>query len=219
MGADEAAEVVGEAGRWVADLERLHERIGRRFFRPEPRRRALGYLRGLLSEVERKNGWQLAEVAGEATPDGVQRLLATARWDAAVPATWVTGDEVYGSERRLRRWLEQHHQPFVLTVSSREALWIDRPGLGPAQVSAARIRAMIPADAWERISAGDGAKGPRLYDCARVPLARWPERKHERWLLIRRSLTDQTARGYAYCVVYAPTDTPLETLVRVAGTR
>ena len=46
-----------------------------RFRRPEPRRRALDYLRGLLSRVERKNGWQLAEQAGDATPDGVQRLL------------------------------------------------------------------------------------------------------------------------------------------------
>ena len=47
-----------------------------------PRRRALEYLRGLLSPVERKNGWQLAEQAGDATPDGVQRLLSTYRWDA-----------------------------------------------------------------------------------------------------------------------------------------
>ena len=53
-----------------------------RFGRREPRRRALAYLKGLLGSVERKNGWQLAEYAGDATPDGVQRLLATYRWDA-----------------------------------------------------------------------------------------------------------------------------------------
>ena len=47
-----------------------------------PRRRALAYLRGLLSPVERKNGWQLAEQAGDATPDGVQRLLYNYWWDA-----------------------------------------------------------------------------------------------------------------------------------------
>jgi SRSO17 transposase len=73
---------VGDVGSRAADLEQLHERIGRRFFRCEPRRRAFGFLRGLLSGVDRKNGWQLAEGVGEATPDGVQRLLATARWDA-----------------------------------------------------------------------------------------------------------------------------------------
>ena len=42
----------------------------------------MDYLRGLLIPVERKNGWQLAEQAGDATPDGVQRLLSTYRWDA-----------------------------------------------------------------------------------------------------------------------------------------
>ena len=54
--------------------------IAGRFRRPEPRRRVLDYLRGLLSLVERKNGWQLAEQAGDATPDGVQRLLYNSRF-------------------------------------------------------------------------------------------------------------------------------------------
>src|SRR4029450_8837198 len=56
-------------------------RIAPRFARAEPRRRVLAYLRGLVGNVGRKNGWQLAEHAGEATPDGMQRLLATADWD------------------------------------------------------------------------------------------------------------------------------------------
>ena len=67
---------------WAAGLQALHERIAGRFGRREPRQRVLAYLRGLLGSVERKNGWQLAEYAGDATPDGVQRLLATYRWDA-----------------------------------------------------------------------------------------------------------------------------------------
>ena len=66
---------VAEVARWAPGIERVHECIGGRFRRPEPRRRALDYLRGLLSPVEGKNGWQLAEQAGDATPDGVQRLL------------------------------------------------------------------------------------------------------------------------------------------------
>ncbi|WP_407947762.1 IS701 family transposase [Paraburkholderia solitsugae] len=49
---------------------------------PEPRQRSLAYLKGLLGTVERKNGWQLAEWIGEATPDGVQHLLERAQWDA-----------------------------------------------------------------------------------------------------------------------------------------
>jgi SRSO17 transposase len=78
--ADEAADIEEVQG-WPAGLEALHARIAGRFARAEPRRRALAYLRGLLGNVGRKNGWQLAEHAGERTPDGMQRLLATADWD------------------------------------------------------------------------------------------------------------------------------------------
>jgi SRSO17 transposase len=78
--ADEAA-AIQEVRAWAAGLQALHARIAGRFTRAEPRRRVLAYLRGLLGNVGRKNGWQLAEYAGEATPDGMQRLLATADWD------------------------------------------------------------------------------------------------------------------------------------------
>ena len=77
--ADEAA--IEEVQGWAAGLGALHARIEGRFVRAEPRRRVLAYLRGLLGNVGRKNSWQLAEHAGEATPDGMQRLLATAGWD------------------------------------------------------------------------------------------------------------------------------------------
>ena len=62
-------------------LTHLHARIASRFARPEPRRRALAYLQGLLSCSERKNGWHLAEHAREARPYGMQRLLSQAVWD------------------------------------------------------------------------------------------------------------------------------------------
>jgi SRSO17 transposase len=68
--------------RWAEEVDAVGRRIGRHFARSEPRERALGYLRGLLSDTRRKNGWQLAEHLSEATPDGVQHLLARARWDA-----------------------------------------------------------------------------------------------------------------------------------------
>ncbi len=67
--------------RWAQSLFDLHARIAPRFARPEPRRRALAYLQGILSETARKNGWQLAEHAGEVCPDGMQRLLSQAVWD------------------------------------------------------------------------------------------------------------------------------------------
>src|SRR2546430_17684457 len=66
---------------WAMELRHLHARIAPYFARPEPRRRSLLYLQGILSDVARKNGWQLAEQAGERRPDGVQGLLGNAVWD------------------------------------------------------------------------------------------------------------------------------------------
>ena len=67
---------------WAEEFSALLARLGPRFGRVEPRRRVAAYLRGLLAAVERKNGWQLAEVAGDRTPDGVQEFLSRVRWDA-----------------------------------------------------------------------------------------------------------------------------------------
>lgn len=67
---------------WNDELEELFLRTGHRFQRVEPRRRMRDYIRGLLGPVGRKNGWQLAEYAGHATPDRLQRLLNGARWNA-----------------------------------------------------------------------------------------------------------------------------------------
>ena len=67
---------------WADEVAVVGERIGRHFARSEPRGRAVGSIRGLLSGVDRKNGWQLAEHLGAPTPDGVPHLLARADWDA-----------------------------------------------------------------------------------------------------------------------------------------
>ena len=320
---------VGTVEAWAEGLEILHARVAPRFVRAEPRRRALAYLRGLLGPVERKNGWQLAEQAGEATPDGMQHLLARADWDAdqvrddlrayvvehlgdaqavlvvdetgfvkkgtksvgvqrqysgtagriencqigvflayasakgrtfldrelylpkewatdrarrqeaAVPATvefrtkpqlaramlerafdaggpcaWVTGDEIYGGDRRLRLWLEERQVPHVLAVKSTEPLWTRTTW---RQVAAKMLAAEIPATDWERLSAGEGTKGPRVYDWARVPIRALPEPGWDYWLLVRRSIADPTEVAYYVC--FCPAGTPLGELVRVAGTR
>src|SRR5690242_11482746 len=73
---------LSQVASWQADLEALHARIAPHFVRPEVRDRAGRFLAGLLDPVERRNGWHLAEALGERSPDGVQRLLRTARWDA-----------------------------------------------------------------------------------------------------------------------------------------
>lgn len=67
---------------WADEVATVGDRIGRHFARREPRARAVGYIRGLLGDADRKNGWQLAEHLGDPTPDGVQHLLARADWDA-----------------------------------------------------------------------------------------------------------------------------------------
>ncbi|MDX8037653.1 IS701 family transposase [Lentzea sp. BCCO 10_0856] len=67
---------------WTAGLDDLFGRVAGRFHRVEPRRRARAYVRGLLAPLAGKNGWTLAEAAGDATPDGMQRLLNAASWDA-----------------------------------------------------------------------------------------------------------------------------------------
>ena len=67
---------------WIEELDAVGELLSAHFARSEVRERARDYLRGLLSVVERKNSWQLAEVAGNATPYGIQHLLGRANWDA-----------------------------------------------------------------------------------------------------------------------------------------
>jgi SRSO17 transposase len=311
---------------WMVALDALQARLRPRFARAEPRRRVRAYLRGLLGAAERKNGWQLAEQAGEATPYGMQRLLAGARWDAdavrddlcayvvehlgdpegvlvvdetgflkkgaksagvarqysgtagrrenqqvgvflayaaprgcafldralylpeawaedadrrreagvpatvasatkgelarrmleqafaaSVPAAWVVGDTVYGHDD-LRRWLEGQGRRYALAVPCTHGL-----GTAGEQVEARALVEGLPAEAWARLSAGEGVQGPRLYDwaCLALPYEARPGWAH--WLLVRRDLADPTER--AYYRVYAPAGTPVEAMVRVAGRR
>ena len=67
---------------WSNELDDVTELLHGRWGRSELRQRVKAYLRGLMSRVERKNGWQLAEEAGDDTPYGVQHLLGRATWDA-----------------------------------------------------------------------------------------------------------------------------------------
>jgi SRSO17 transposase len=137
----------------------------------------------------------------------VQRVFAT-----GVPAKWVTGDSVYGDDRRLRLWLETQPQADVLAVSGKEYVW-----LGWQQRQVKMVLAALPEEGWTRLSAGDGTKGPRWYDWRWLPLADPLAPSWRRWLLVRRRVSDPTdLRGY---VVFAPQDTTLAAVVRVAGTR
>jgi SRSO17 transposase len=136
--------------------------------------------------------------------------------DAGLPCAWVLGDEIYGSDRRLRMDLERREQPFVLAIRSNEKLWAVLDGhLG--QHAASRLAASLPARAWRRLSAGAGSKGERLYDWARLRLTRLQQPPWDHWLLVRRSRKDP--KDLAYYVVFGPDRTTLATLAQVAGRR
>jgi SRSO17 transposase len=144
-------------------------------------------------------------------PKLAQQMLARA-FAVGVPAAWVTGDSVYGDDRRLRMWLESCPQAYVLAVSGKEYVW-----LGWQQRQVKTILAALPAEGWTRLSAGDGAKGPRWYDWRWLPLAEPLESGWRRWLLVRRNRREPTE--LAAFVVFTPQDTPLAAVVRVAGAR
>jgi SRSO17 transposase len=144
-------------------------------------------------------------------PQLAQQMLARA-FTAGVPATWVTGDSVYGNDRRLRLWLEAQPRAYVLAVSGQEYVW-----LGWRQRQVNTLLAALPEEGWTRLSAGDGAKGPRWYDWHWLPLAEPLEPDWRRWLLVRRSVSDPA--DLTADVVFAPQRTTLEEVVRVAGTR
>src|SRR5215216_2019891 len=316
--------VMDEAADWAGGLDEVVGRIAPRFCRIEPRRRVGAYLQGLLAPIERKNGWQLAENAGDHTPDGVQDFLARMRWDAdqvrddlqayviaqlgdadavlvldetgfikkgtksvgvqrqysgtagriencqigvflgyasrhghalidralylpeawandparrgaagvpentvfatkpqlgrqmltrafaaCVPCRWVTGDSIYGADYALRRCIEEGGRGYVLAVTSRQRLgfktvsdWLED----------------VPAGAWQRLSAGEGAKGPRLYDWVHLPCG-WLEAPDgwQKGLLIRRKLAQPEA--FTFYLTLAPEAAGLSDLVRVAGMR
>jgi SRSO17 transposase len=144
-------------------------------------------------------------------PQLAQRMLARA-FAAAVPAAWVSGDEIYGDDGVLRRWLAEGAHPYVLAVACSHLIW-----QAGTQERADRLIAAFPQEAWAPLSAGAGSQGERLYDwvCVRLSEESSPGMGH--WLLARRSLSDPTA--CAYYRVFGPAETPVTTMVRVAGMR
>ena len=300
-------------------------RVGVRFRRPEPRRHARGFVLGLLAGLPRKNCWTIAEHAGDATPDGMQHLLARACWDAdgvrddvrsyvtehlgdpdavlvadetgdlkkgtatagvqrqytgtagrienaqvavylgyaapaghalidrelylprswtddpgrcraagipdaagfatkpqlawrmierairaKVPFTWFAADEAYGDNGPLRTSLEGRWISYVLAVSCDHRV----PAGAGHTIRADKLAARLPGRAWQRLSAGKGAKGHRYYDWAWITIS--DPGPGCRWLLIRRN---RRTRELAFYRCYAPQPVPLAALVKAAGLR
>ncbi len=146
------------------------------------------------------------------TKPALARQMLARLFDHKVPMQWVTGDSVYGDDRRLRVWLEARQQAYVLGVSGKT--WL---GIGWRHVRVKTLLAQLPGEGWMRLSAGSGAKGLREYDWLRLPLGTGLHDAGQRWLLVRRKL-DAPHELTAY-VVYAPQGSSLEACVQVAGTR
>jgi SRSO17 transposase len=164
--------------------------------------------------TDRARCWQagIPDERGFMTKPQLAQHMLTRAFGAGVPAKWVTGDSVYGDDRRLRMWLEGQPQAYVLAVSGKEYVW-----LGGQQRRVNTILTALPEDGWTRLSAGDGTKGPRWYDWRWLPLAEPQEPNWRRWLLVRRSVSaPQELQAY---VVFALQQTALTEVVRVAGTR
>jgi SRSO17 transposase len=152
-----------------------------------------------------------------ATKPALARGMLARAFAAGVPIAWVTGDAVYGDNPGLRGWLEAGRHPYVLAVAGTQQV---RVAGADGDLVAVEVRALVaglPSRAWVRRAAGDGNKGPRLYDWACVRLPRLPTDGMATWALVRRSLADPT--DLAYYRVYGPQDTALATMVQVAGTR
>jgi SRSO17 transposase len=147
--------------------------------------------------------------AAFATKPGLARRMISRALDAGTPAAWVTGDEVYGADPGLRADLERRQIGYVLALAASHQV---ATGAGTSQAST--IAARLPGAAWQRCSAGQGAKGHRYYDWAWLAID--PGGPGHRWLLIRRN---RRTRELAFYRCYSPRPVPLAILVKVAGIR
>src|SRR5215208_4418925 len=152
-------------------------------------------------------------------PELAKEMLGRAL-DAGVQAGWVVADSVYGDSRRLGMFLEENEQPYVLALSGKAHLWA---GFYQHRVSTL-LESLRQGDSalveeagggWRRLSAGDGSKGPRLYEWLRLPLNPPIQEGFERWLVVRRSMEDPDELS-AY-TVFCGTATTLEELAKAAA--
>ncbi len=134
------------------------------------------------------------EVAFATKPAMAHEMIAGAL-DAGLSCAWVLADSLYGSDYALRRMLEARGQPYVLAVRSNQHLrFLTEEGL--VQTDPAFLASELAGEDWQALSAGEGAKGPRLYHWARLPLNWAAQDGFERWLLFRRSIRNSDEIAY-----------------------
>jgi SRSO17 transposase len=142
--------------------------------------------------------------------------LISAALDARAPCAWVLADALYGSDSKLRRLLEDRRQPYVLAVRSNLHLrFVTRKGF--IQTDPATLADELATDTWKAHTAGEGTKGIRLYDWARIALPWMVDDGFERWILIRRNRNNPEDR--AYYLVFSRIGATLSELAGAAGLR
>lgn len=154
-----------------------------------------------------------------ATKPAQARAMIKRAVAAGIPCQWATADEVYGSDYRFRRTLEEAGLGYVVAVSRAQKMWVDFQ-----QVRLEAIASKWSDDAWQELSCGPGTKGERIYRWAYMAAGIPTERDggiYQRGVLVRESLTesDKGVRERAYYLTFAPAETPLEKLVEIAGCR
>jgi SRSO17 transposase len=168
--------------------------------------------RGWIDDPDRCQAAGIPAQVGFATKPTLARRMLARALDAGVPAAWVTGDEVYGADPRLRAELETRGVGYVLAVAC------DHPVVAGGKAwPADALHKRVPARAWQCVSAGKGAKGHRFYDWAFLRLdPSDPAHSGQHWLMVRRS---RTTGELAYDHCWMPHPVPLAILVKVAGQR
>lgn len=151
-----------------------------------------------------------------ATKPAMAREMIAGALDAGLSCAWVLADSLYGSDYALRRMLEERGQPYVLAVRSNQHLrFLTEEGL--VQTDPACLASELADEDWQALSAGEGAKGPRLYHWARMPLNWTTQGGFERWLLFRRSI--RNSNEIAYYFVHSRQGTSLAEMAGAAGLR
>jgi len=167
-------------------------------------------------DSERRRKANVPEDVVFATKPVMAREMIAAALDGGISCAWVLADALYGSDYKLRRMLEDRGQPYVLAVRSNQHLrFLSEMGL--VQTDPAYLASELEEGDWHALSAGEGAKGPRLYHWARLPLNWTTQDGFKRWLLFRRSLKNPD--DLAFYFAYAREGASLEDLAGAAGLR
>lgn len=174
--------------------------------------RALYLPREWADDPRRCRAAGIPEGTAFATKPALARAMLARAFAAGVPAAWVTGDEVYGGDGGLRRWLEGRRRPYVLAARANQYVWA-----GVRQATVAALAEALPKRAWHAITVAAGSKGPRRYAWAWAVINSDLGPRWRRWLLIRRSLAGP--EELAYYLAAGPRRTTLTRLAQVAGAR